>query len=145
MRKGEVLQNRYQQIWQSRAFVVVLFVVLFFMLSSVTKEFARRYETRHDIAKLEADVARLSKRNSQMHDLIALLNTSTAQDKEARVKLGLQAPGEQIVIVSNAPVHGEIVLPDSDTIEYIPVQTTSPSPKRWFEYFKQKFYHSQTL
>ncbi len=127
--------NRYAVLWHSRGFVAVLLVVVVLISISVTKEGMRRFEMRQDIDQLETEVARLEGRNMEVQDVIALLNTSTAQDKQARVKLNVQSSGEQMVVFPNRQKPTEIVLPDSDKIEYIPVKDFESNPEKWFYFF----------
>lgn len=108
------------------------------MAVSVTKEVLRRIETKYEIQKLEAEVARLNQRNTEMKDLIAMLNTSTVQDKEARAKLGMQSAGEQVIMLPNRHQEKELVLPNSDTISYIPVSDFESNPEKWFHFFWDK-------
>lgn len=131
--------NRYIRLWRSRGFVVILLVVVVFLSVSVAQETVRRLQTKYEIEKLEADVARLEKRNTEIKDVIALLSTSTSQEKEARVKLGKQAPGEQVVIIPGTSEKKDIILPDSDIIEYIPTNTYESNPTKWKRYFIDSF------
>jgi cell division protein FtsB len=133
------------RIWRSKGFVVFLVVVVVFMGVSVTREVLRRLEIRYEIQTLEDDVARLEKRNTDIRDAIALLNTSALQDKEARTKLGVQLPGEKVVLFPEQNASTEITLPDSDTIRYIPIRDYQSNPEKWFFYFWDKLQLAQTL
>lgn len=143
MKKQRSKSDQYTNVWRSRGFILFLFFILVFMCVSVTKELIRRLETNYEIEKLEAEVARLQQRNSEIHDLIALLNTSTAQNEQARVKLGMQAPGEQVVIFPDQNTEQEIVLPNSDKIRYIPLTDYETNPEKWLHFFIYKFTKTQ--
>ncbi len=130
--------TNWTRLWGSRGFVFFLALVVLFLGVSVTKELIRRVEMRNEIAQLELEVARLTDRNIEMSDVVALFSTSTQQDKEARVKLGLQSPGERVVIMPNRQGERDIVLPDSDRIEYIPVNDYETNPEKWFNFFWDK-------
>lgn len=136
--KRKEKENSYYRVWRSKGFVLALFVVVLFMGVSVTKEVIRRVETRYEIEKLENEVQRLSSRNQETIDIIAYLNTSVYQDKEARVKLGLQEPGEKVVMYPQNNVQQDIVLPDSDKIRYIPIDDYQSNPEKWFYFFWDK-------
>jgi len=133
------------QIWQSKTFVLVLLSIVIFLSISVTRELLRRFEITYEIHKLEGDVTRLQKRNSDLQDVIALLNSSSLQDKEARVKLGLQAPGEHVVLFPDRDASHAVTLPDSDTIRYIPIREYKSNPEKWFSYFWDKLQKAYTL
>lgn len=127
----------YARIWRSRGFVVVLLVLCGTIIFSATREAIRGIETRYEIQKLEAQVGRLNTRNSQLRDLITLLNSSTVQEQQARLKLGVQAEGEKVVIFPGN-TNTDIVLPDADTKHYIPIRNFQPNPKKWFHFFWDK-------
>jgi len=128
----------WTRLWSSRGFVLMLALVVLFLGISVTKELIRRIEMRAEIASLETDVERLTKRNTEIDDLIALFSTSAQQDKEARVKLGLQSPGETVIVLPHRQTEKEIVLPDSDRIDYIPVHSQKTNPEKWLHFFWDK-------
>lgn len=138
MKKRTREQNKYATFWKSRAFVVLLMVVVVFISISVVQELIRRVNTQYDIAQLEEEVARLESRNSQISDVIALLNTSTTAEKEARVKLNHQQPGENVVMFPERRQDNEIVLPDSDHIDYILINDYQSNPSKWFDFFWEK-------
>lgn len=145
MRRATGQENRYKQLWHSKGFVLVLITVVIFLGVSVTRELLRRFEIHYEIQKLESDVARLQKRNTDLKDIIALLNSSSIQNKEARVKLGLQAPGEQVVIFPDRDASNPITLPDSDTIRYIPIRDYQSNPEKWLAFFWDKLQRAYTL
>lgn len=124
--------------WQSKGLTIFLLVIVVALSISVAKELVRRVEMRYEVDQLQADVDRLRERNSSMQQLIGVLNTSTSQEKQARVKLGLQENGETTVILEHRKGDGSIELPDSDKIRYIPVSTYESNPEKWWNYFKDK-------
>lgn len=135
----------YVRLWQSRGFVVGLLVVVIFISVSVTQEVVRRLETNYEIDKLEKEVARLGGRNAQLAQAIQLFNTSSFQEKEAREKLNAQKPGEHVVLFPKKPGETEIVLPDSDKIEYIPIRDYRSNPEKWFYYFWDNMTNSNNI
>lgn len=101
---------------------------------SVTKELLRKIQVQQEISTLEAQIDELEQRNNKLHDIIAVLNTSSAQDKNARVKLNVQAPGEQVVFFTNTTEDGTITLPDGQELQTVQ-EDTSSNPKKWYRYF----------
>jgi cell division protein FtsL len=145
MRRQSGQSNRYAQLWRSKGFVFVLIGIVIFLGVSVTREVLRRFEIHYEIQKLEGDVARLEKRNTDLKDVIALLNSSSIQDKEARVKLGLQSQGENVVLFPDRDASNPITLPDSDAIRYIPIRDYQSNPEKWFGFFWDKLQKAYTL
>ncbi|MFH1426596.1 MAG: septum formation initiator family protein [Candidatus Kerfeldbacteria bacterium] len=130
--------HQYVRIWKSKGFVLTLLVLFVLLAVSVTKEAIRKIEMNYEIEKMESEVARLQHRNIEMDDILALLNTDTMQEKEARVKLGLQSEGERVVMLPGRRTEKEIILPDSDKIRYIPINDYQSNPEKWFYFFWDK-------
>lgn len=135
-RKSKKERNILQ--WRSKGVTVFLLVIVVLLALSVTKELIRRVEVRYEVERLEQDVARLETRNTSMRQLIDVMNTTTSQEKQARVKLGLQENGETAVVLEHRKADEEIELPDSDKIRYIPVNTYESNPEKWWNYFIDK-------
>ncbi len=131
-------QWSYRDMWHSKGFVIALIGITVFISVAVTKEVLRRLETMYEIERLEQDVERIGRRNTELRDLLAVMNTSSYQDKEARVKLNVQRPGEQVIIFQNRKSEAAIVLPDSDTVQYIPLDSYESNPEKWFYFFWNK-------
>ncbi|MCW1930159.1 MAG: septum formation initiator family protein [Candidatus Kerfeldbacteria bacterium] len=125
----------YVRVWRSPLFIVVGLALVGIIAFSVVREGLRRLELQHEIDKLNAEVIRLESRNGDLKSVIALLNTANEQAKQARTKLGVQSPGEQVIIFSDVEDSPGVVLPDSDTKEYIPIRDYQPNPQKWFRYF----------
>ncbi len=145
MRQPSSSRNHYQRIWRSTGFVLLLILAVVFTGTSVTREVLRRLEIRYEIGKLESDVSRLEERNASLKEIIALLNSSAQQEKQARIKLGLQAPGETVVVFPDRDASQQVTLPDSDTIRYIPIRDYESNPEKWFSFFWDKLPTAYTL
>lgn len=137
-RRSTRKKKQNTSVWRSKGVTVFLIVIVVMLGLSVAKELVRRVEVRYEVEKLEEEVARLEQRNGSMRELISVMNTSTSQEKQARQKLGLQADGEQAVMLDHRKREEEIELPDSDKIRYIPVNTYESNPEKWWNYFKEK-------
>jgi cell division protein FtsB len=87
--------------------LVILY--LFIMLGQTIKN---NYGLGQQISQLKSQISLLQEQKKELSYNIAYYNTSAYQDREARAELGLQAPGENVIIIPN----------DS------PAPTTSPTP-----------------
>ncbi len=76
----------------------------------------RNYELQQQIAKIEQNNKALEQSNLELQYQIAYFQTELYKDKAARAKLGLQAPGESVII-----------LPKKEEAKQV---TTSTKPKR---------------
>src|SRR3990167_8055961 len=82
-----------------RYFVAVNLVLAILIGGALTREYLRQRENRSDIAALRAQADALSARQLQLLELGTTLQTESAIEREARLKLGLKKPGETVVVV----------------------------------------------
>lgn len=137
-RRSDAQQNFIKKIWSNRGFALGLLVLVVLMSVSVTREVVRRITVLNEIKKIEADVARLQKRNIATQDLIRYLGTSTYQEKEARAKLGLQKEGEKVLLFPADAPTPQIILPNADKIDYVVVSDARGNPAKWWGFFWTK-------
>lgn len=87
----------------------------------------RNYELQREITQLEQSNKALEQSNQDLKYQIAYFQTDLFKDKAARAKLGLQAPGENVLILPKQPA------PE--------VETASKQPKRsnfaqWIDFLR---------
>lgn len=123
------------RLLSSRTFLLINLFVLGFLVFSFGREFVRDYSIRQEIAGLEAEKARLESENSEMAALMSFLQTETYIEREARVKLGLAKPGEQVVILpegqSGQPAEGEADYAAAAAGDLFSIA----NPRKWWYYF----------
>ena len=59
----------------------------------------RNYQLQREIAQIEENNKQLEQSNLELQYQIAYFQTELYKDKAARAKLGLQAPGESVIIL----------------------------------------------
>ncbi|MBI4599110.1 septum formation initiator family protein [Candidatus Uhrbacteria bacterium] len=89
-----------RRVFELRLFLIANVAVLSLLLFSFGQEFARNYTIQQEIRRLQEQADTLSSRRLEMQELAQALQTETFIEREARLKLGLQKAGEQLVIVS---------------------------------------------
>lgn len=94
------LRARITTILSAQLTMVILGLLCIVTLFELSQIAYKRYETEREIANYEKDIARLQNEQAELKSLLEFLNTDYFAEREARVKLGLQKPGEQVVIVS---------------------------------------------
>ncbi|MFA6534532.1 MAG: septum formation initiator family protein [Patescibacteria group bacterium] len=90
------------QILKSRWLIAVCLVILVFLLVTFGREFYRRYYLEEQIKALAGQVSELENKNQEFNQLINYLQTTNFTEEEARVKLGLKKPGEEVVVINQA-------------------------------------------
>lgn len=112
--------------------------VLFLLVAvSFTKELMRSYQIRKEIERLREDILTLQGQNTQMTDFVEYLKTDAYFEEQARLKLGLKADGEKLLVLTDTP---EIVVSGKDAApRSVAKSNAAPSaatnPQRWFRYF----------
>lgn len=103
-------------------------VVGFFVISA-GRETYRGYQVRQEIQGLQAQVQQLEGKKAYLSQLVDRMQTQDSLDREARLRLGLQKPGEQVYFFEesahkeDAPAMADV----SDVVE--------SNPRRWLRYF----------
>lgn len=108
-------------------FCVIIFLVVLFYLAKST---VRSYKVNSEIADLQNDIIHLEKQNEDLGQLISYLKSDTFIEQEAKLKLGLKKPGENLVVIPGQTDSGN----NDKEIQNIP-QT---NPARWWAYFFNK-------
>ncbi|MDP1709862.1 MAG: septum formation initiator family protein [Candidatus Komeilibacteria bacterium] len=63
-------------------------------------EWGKRRETEDEIARLKEEAKRLENRNLEILELSKQLTEEEFLEREARLKLGMQKPGESVAVLS---------------------------------------------
>ncbi|OGY89537.1 MAG: hypothetical protein A2927_00880 [Candidatus Komeilibacteria bacterium RIFCSPLOWO2_01_FULL_45_10] len=115
-------------------FLVSLFILIFFSVN-LTREIINRRDLEKDIKKLEEEMGGLAARNQELGGLIEYFKTMDFVEEEARTKLNLRKPGEQIIIVPPEPLAGEPFL--VSPLASLSGSEAKPSSnwERWLNYF----------
>ncbi len=124
------------RFWNSRGFVIILSICFCFIALAVVNETVRFLTTRQQISALNRDINSLQTRNSQLRNLIVLLNSHSEQDKAARAKLGFQQPGEQVVMFPDTNEQKTTMITTTGA-EHVKIEDTSKesNPSKWLNYF----------
>ena len=97
-------------MWRKRIFsyfnrrnlvnLVALAIIIY--LAVITMQvISKNFKLQQEVDSLNDEIEFLTLKNQELEYQIAYFGTDSFADKEARDKLGLRAPGEQVVILSN--------------------------------------------
>lgn len=78
---------------------VLLGILGLYLAISLFGTIRRNYELQREISKIEEANKALEQSNLELQYQIAYFQTELYKDKAARAKLGLQAPGESVIIL----------------------------------------------
>ncbi len=117
-----------QRLWNPRTMLVLGGLSVFAVGSALINLSLRNQSIDTDIARLEAEAHALEARNLELVELLKRFETSGFLEREARLKLNLQKPGETVVVV-------ERQARTTSTIAAGPRRETLSNPERWWRYF----------
>ena len=117
-------------------FLLLAFVALVFILISIFKETYRKNQVKKEITDLQEEAQRISKDNADIKEKIAYLESPEYQIKEAKDKLGLQNPEENVIVVKpNVEKEPEANSLENENSENIPRIEETPNCLKWWNYF----------
>jgi cell division protein FtsB len=64
-------------------------------------EYARNRNLKDEIESLRSQAAQMEERNAELHKMAEQFSGSSLLEREARLKLNLKKPGEEVVVVHN--------------------------------------------
>lgn len=113
--------------------------VLFFAVGvSTVRETYREWKVDQEINQMKSEVDRLEGRKLGLVELLNRLDSPDALDKEARTRLGLVKPGEQVVILRGMDGTAPTWQSSGEPLADLPAPDTRTNPQRWFDYFFKK-------
>ena len=117
-------------------FLLLAFVALVFIFISIFKETYRKNQVKKEINDLQEEAQRISKDNADIKEKIAYLESPEYQIKEAKDKLGLQNPEENVIVVKpNVEKEPEANSLENENSENIPQIEETPNCLKWWNYF----------
>lgn len=135
----------WQRLLSLRLFLVVNVIVLGLLGLSFGREMVRTVEIQRDIASLKNQADELAARNLQMTQLNAAFQTESFVESEARLKLGMKKPGEEVLVIQHPDtptptVAGEQTSADAEATQLADASVSADgssiaNPTKWWYYF----------
>jgi cell division protein FtsB len=108
----------------------------------LARNISQRYRIDNDVKQLQTEINSIEGKNTKLKKMINYLGSDQFAEEQARLKLGLKKPGEEVVAIRGAEetANGE---PDSDKPVDIykiagldkQVKKTQTNPERWWKYY----------
>ncbi|MDQ1283741.1 MAG: hypothetical protein QG620_89 [Patescibacteria group bacterium] len=122
--------------WILKIFIFFGLVAFIFVGISAGRQTLKKKEIKKEIETLREEAEKIEKDNSTLEDKIAYLESRDYQEKEARDKLGLQKPEENLVVIKQnlsekeeeEEGHFENQAQERESGETF-------NPKKWWDYF----------
>ncbi|MFH1225670.1 MAG: septum formation initiator family protein [bacterium] len=120
-------------LFSSKLFILAVLVLAILLGLALGRSFLKRYQVNQEIETLKTEIAKLETGNRDLNDLISYLQTDFFAEQEARLKLGLQKPGEKVVIIPSNEADIKPALAISEEGEYN--EKALSNPRKWWLYF----------
>jgi cell division protein FtsB len=101
-------------------------VLLIFILISLARVSFQAYQIEQEIVSLEKEIRALEQKKKNLNQLIEYAQTEFFKEEEARLKLGLQKPGEKVVVIST---------PETSLVDQKEKDKKTENPIKWWRYF----------
>lgn len=85
--------------WFFRIIILLGFILAGFIIFASSKETYRKRQVEQEISNLKKEAERIEKNNIELSGKIAYFESRDYQEKEAKDKLNLQDPKENLIIV----------------------------------------------
>jgi len=91
--------NRKRSWFTSKWFLAFLLIVFCLITIALMKEFYRSHQINNEIAQLQKEIQALEGKNNEFSEFVEFLKTDVYVEEQARIKLGMKAPGEKVIVL----------------------------------------------
>ncbi|MBI2483070.1 septum formation initiator family protein [Candidatus Uhrbacteria bacterium] len=96
-------ERRPRSAWRTTLVFAVSSLALAGVVAGIVQEMERRNSVRREIRTIEQEVARLEQQRNRLSDLLEQSAHPEFIEREARLRMGLQRPGETVLIIPDTP------------------------------------------
>ena len=122
--------------------ILGLLLVIGFITKNLFIIFERKYTIEQEKQALTKQVARIKQDSLSLEQVKEYISSSAYQEREAKQKLDLKKPGEQVVLITPGSITANLndqdlvsILRDPQAEKRLPAQT---NPERWWAFFFDK-------
>jgi len=134
------LRKKWHRLSKAKIVIIASSILLVFLLINLTKEVLSKKQITDEISDMRKSVLMLTRENEELDSFIEEWEGGNKLEQEARLKLGLKKPGEEVVIIrrDNDDQQYGFIDPNAEIIGRI-VKETKPEDtlniKKWWRYF----------
>jgi cell division protein FtsB len=120
--------------WLWRLVFFLTLITMFLGGLAISKEAYKKRQIQKEIDQLKNEAERIKKENLDLDEKIQYLGSQDYQKKEAKDKLNLQSPGENLVVIKPSIGKKEAVAAE---FENLPAreEEKNTNQKKWWDYF----------
>ncbi|MDD5040233.1 MAG: septum formation initiator family protein [Patescibacteria group bacterium] len=124
-----------RKLLESRLVIALEVVMLIGLSFAVSKEIVRKYQVQTEIKQLEQKMSEMQKQNTELTGLIQYLDSNEYKEEQARLKLGLQKPGESVAAVLGASTETAVATTHGQQVTRTEAADATTNPQRWWNRF----------
>jgi cell division protein FtsB len=121
---------------------LILLLAIGFIIRNLFIIFERKYTIEQEKQALTKQVSRIKQDSLSLEQIKEYISSSAYQEREAKQKLDLKKPGEQVVLITPGSITANLndqdlvsILRDPQAEKRLPAQT---NPERWWAFFFDK-------
>ena len=124
-------KSKWAQIFYSRWFLLVLFLLTLLLVASYTRAYYQEYQVRKQISDLQLQLHSLEAKKIETMELLKYSQSSTFFEEKARTELNMLKPGENEVIINSSTSLLSNRQENGDMVKWTPVT----NPIKWFKFY----------
>lgn len=118
-----------------RLAVLAGIVLLGFILMRAYEEYSKKKEIQKEIKELQEEAQKVSKENSDFQERIDYFGSQSYKELEAKDKLNLQRPGENVVVIKPSQTKDILVKTEEQKPREMPAADARSNLEKWWDYF----------
>jgi len=127
-------KGSYQEVAFSVFLIFLIILGVGFLIASNLRINKRRQDLISQINKLEAEIKEKEKQNLELKAGVSQIADQGYVEQEAREKLGLKKPGEEVVSIQKVET-------EANKTQEVKKETSNPwNPKNWWNWIKNKIH-----
>lgn len=127
-------QSFFRRILRSKLLIGTEIVILILISVALAKELFRRQQIEGEVSDLKKEIESLEKNRLELTGLAQYFNSQAYKEEQARQKLGLQKPGESVIIMPDTK--NEVLQTQGGEVKSTAMASQeSSNPQKWWDYF----------
>ena len=124
-----------KSFYYSKWFILAISVIIVFFLFSAVKDYYSQEDLREDIDILESQISSLETEQYDLANTFSQVQSEDFVETEARTRLNLRKPGENVIIVSSDEVVQKLNDKGGETGIKELLEDKDSNTLKWWEYF----------
>ncbi len=124
-----------KSFYYSKWFILTISVIIVFFLFSAVKDYYSQEDLREDIDTLESQISSLETEQYDLANTLSQVQSEDFVETEARTRLNLRKPGENVIIVSSDEDVQKLNDKGRETGIKELLEDKDSNTLKWWEYF----------